>query len=123
VPAIVVADVVTKNTQHYNAADHYKNIPWWFLLCMAPLAYLSFKKPRYRLSAAIMITGAFMNYLDSLDGLVINPFIIIVQTLGVGFNIADLAIIAGFVLGFIEAIKERRSKKQLRIGSAEWSNV
>lgn len=82
---------------------------------------MSLRKPKYRLPVAVCITGGILNYLDSLDGVVINPFIGIVQTTAAAFNVADIAILTGFVWAVVIAVKEK--KEQRKIGSVEWNNV
>ncbi len=123
-PAIIVADLVTKLSPHYDVSNHRKEMHWYFLLALLPLAYISVRQRLYLLPAMIMITGGLCNYWDSQDGVVINPFIIIVLRNAAGFNVADLAILTGFVWCVILAIKERKHKKAAKkIGSVEWKNA
>lgn len=121
VPGVVVADLATKRMEHYDIGNHNRNIPWWIFIALIPLMYAAYRKPKYRLPVAVCITGGIMNYLDALDGVVINPFIGIVQTKGAAFNMADIAILTGFIWAVVLAIKENKEKR--KIGSAEWNNV
>lgn len=122
-PAIILLDYWTKHRGHMEIVNHYKTIPFWALLFLIPLAVMSVRNRRYLLPAAVMITGGLLNYFDSLDGLVINPFVVIVGTMGIGFNVADVAILTGFLYCVKESLKERKEKKAKRMGSVEWTSA
>ena len=116
-PAVIVADIATKNIKHFEEADHYKQMHWWIFLCFIPLAYTAKKYPKYRFWASLMFTGGLLNYFDSLNGHVVNPFILIVQETGIGFNIADIAILGGFIGSVVIYVKSKK------IGRVKWKNV
>jgi len=55
----------------------------------------------YRLSSiglSITIAGAFCNFVDGLDGVAQNPFVIQIGNNLLGFNAADVAIITGIIV-------------------------
>lgn len=124
IPVIIIADIATKNWTNYDALgvqNHYGAINKWSILFLIPMILLAAIRPQYRVYLGICIAGGILNYLDSLDGVVINPFITIPWDYAIGFNIADIAILYGAIGAIVIAIKEKRQKR--KIGSVEWNNV
>jgi lipoprotein signal peptidase len=109
-PAIIVADVITKSGSHVPFTDHYRSITLLHMTTsIALLSLLVWMRPQTMFWASVAITGAFLNYFDSLDGLVINPFAIISNTISIAFNIADIAIAVGAIGIVISAAKTTKS--------------
>ncbi len=116
-PVLFLLDIYTKvSLNKSDAIDqiqyHYRYIPTWFAIPICLAFYFAYKYPVYRFSLLFASTGMTLNFIDSTDGVITNPFVFLGFGNAIAFNIADLCIVSGAILF---AVAFFRNKKQVLV--------